>query len=37
VLQKSDGHVVRDPGEVTADEVLRARVSEGEFVVRVDA
>ncbi len=33
VLQKSDGHVVRDPAEVTGDEVLRARVSEGEFTV----
>jgi exodeoxyribonuclease VII large subunit len=37
VLQKTDGHVVRDPDEVTGGEVLRARVSEGEFVVRVDA
>jgi exodeoxyribonuclease VII large subunit len=37
VLQKADGHVVRDPGEVTADEALRARVAEGEFSVRVDA
>ncbi len=37
VLQKTDGHVVRDPDEVTGDEVLRARVAEGEFVVRVDA
>lgn len=37
VLQKADGHVVRDPGEVTADEPLRARVAEGEFSVRVDA
>ena len=36
VLQKADGHVVRDPGEVTADEVLRARVAEGEFQVRAD-
>lgn len=37
VLQKADGHVVRDPGEVTADEALRARVAEGEFSVRVEA
>lgn len=36
VLQRADGHVVRDPGEVTADEALRARVAEGEFTVRVD-
>jgi exodeoxyribonuclease VII large subunit len=37
VLQRADGHVVRDPGEVTADEALRARVAEGEFSVRVEA
>jgi exodeoxyribonuclease VII large subunit len=36
VLQRADGHVVRDPGEVTADEALRARVAEGEFTVRVE-
>ncbi|EGX56312.1 exodeoxyribonuclease VII large subunit [Streptomyces zinciresistens K42] len=36
VLQRADGHAVRDPGEVAADEVLRARVAEGEFSVRVD-
>ncbi|WP_327697444.1 exodeoxyribonuclease VII large subunit [Streptomyces sp. NBC_00459] len=36
VLQRADGHVVRDPGEVAADETLRARVAEGEFTVRVD-
>ncbi|MFJ9719081.1 exodeoxyribonuclease VII large subunit [Streptomyces sp. NPDC101213] len=36
VLQRADGHVVRDPGEVTADETLRARVAAGEFTVRVD-
>ncbi|MFF6993442.1 exodeoxyribonuclease VII large subunit [Streptomyces sp. NPDC008313] len=36
VLQRSDGHVVRDPDEVAADEALRARVAEGEFTVRVD-
>ncbi|MFP3988190.1 exodeoxyribonuclease VII large subunit [Streptomyces sp. E11-3] len=35
VLQKADGHVVRAPDEVTADEALRARVAEGEFTVRV--
>ncbi|MYW64866.1 exodeoxyribonuclease VII large subunit [Streptomyces sp. SID8379] len=35
VLQKPDGHVVRDPGEVAPDEPLRARVAEGEFTVRV--
>ncbi|WP_156725833.1 exodeoxyribonuclease VII large subunit [Streptomyces apocyni] len=35
VLQKADGHVVREPDEVTADEALRARVAEGEFTVRV--
>jgi exodeoxyribonuclease VII large subunit len=37
VLQKADGHVVRDPDEVAAGEALRARVAEGEFTVRVDA
>lgn len=36
VLQRADGHVVRDPAEVAADEPLRARVAEGEFTVRVD-
>ncbi|MEW1642941.1 MULTISPECIES: exodeoxyribonuclease VII large subunit [unclassified Streptomyces] len=36
VLQRADGHVVRDPDEVGADDVLRARVAEGEFSVRVD-
>jgi exodeoxyribonuclease VII large subunit len=36
VLQRADGHVVRDPAEVTADEALRARVAEGEFTVRAD-
>ena len=35
VLQRADGHVVRDPAEVAADEALRARVAEGEFAVRV--
>jgi exodeoxyribonuclease VII large subunit len=37
VLQRADGHVVRDPGEVAADEALRARVAEGEFAVRVES
>lgn len=37
MLQRADGHVVRDPDEVSADEVLRARVAEGEFTVRVEA
>jgi exodeoxyribonuclease VII large subunit len=37
VLQKADGHVVRDAGEVAEGEALRARVAEGEFTVRVDA
>ncbi|MEU0343304.1 exodeoxyribonuclease VII large subunit [Streptomyces bobili] len=36
VLQKADGHVVRDPGQVAADEVLRARVAAGQFTVRAD-
>ncbi|MFD8258363.1 exodeoxyribonuclease VII large subunit [Streptomyces griseoluteus] len=36
VLQKEDGHVVRDPAEVTGGEPLRARVAAGEFAVRVD-
>lgn len=35
VLQRADGHVVRDAGGVSADEELRARVAEGEFTVRV--
>ena len=35
VLQKGDGHVVRSPAEVGAEEPLRARVAEGEFAVRV--
>jgi exodeoxyribonuclease VII large subunit len=37
VLQRADGHAVRDPAEVAPGEALRARVSEGEFSVRVDA
>ncbi|MFD6422722.1 exodeoxyribonuclease VII large subunit [Streptomyces sp. NPDC060198] len=37
VLQRADGHVVRAPAEAGAPgEVLRARVSEGEFAVRVE-
>jgi exodeoxyribonuclease VII large subunit len=35
VLQKGDGAVVRAVGEVAGGEELRARVAEGEFVVRV--
>ena len=35
VLQKADGAAVRSPGEVDAGEELRARVSAGEFRVRV--
>ncbi|MFI1941871.1 exodeoxyribonuclease VII large subunit [Streptomyces purpureus] len=34
VLQRADGHVVRSPDEVAADEELRARVAEGELAVR---
>ncbi|MGI5195134.1 exodeoxyribonuclease VII large subunit [Streptomyces sp. CA-288835] len=37
VLQKTDGHVIRTPDEVAAEEPLRARVAEGEFtVIRAD-
>ncbi|MEU9921332.1 exodeoxyribonuclease VII large subunit [Streptomyces griseoluteus] len=36
VLQKDDGHVVRDPAEVAGGQPLRARVAAGEFAVRVD-
>ncbi|MGW0561957.1 exodeoxyribonuclease VII large subunit [Streptomyces sp. NPDC003016] len=35
VLQRGDGAVVRSPGEVAPGDELRARVSEGEFAVRV--
>jgi exodeoxyribonuclease VII large subunit len=35
VLQKTDGHVVRGPDEVTEGEALRARVADGEFTVKV--
>ncbi|MFD7237485.1 exodeoxyribonuclease VII large subunit [Streptomyces syringium] len=37
VLQHADGSVVRDAGEVTPEEELRARVAEGEFTVRAVA
>ncbi len=37
VLQKADGQVVRAPEEVTAEELLRARVAGGEMTVRRDA
>ncbi|MFF2845318.1 exodeoxyribonuclease VII large subunit [Streptomyces sp. NPDC058001] len=37
VLQRADGHVVRTPDDVTADEELRARVADGEFTVRVES
>ncbi|MBB1261925.1 exodeoxyribonuclease VII large subunit [Streptomyces alkaliterrae] len=36
VLQRTDGAVVRDPGEVAPGEGLRARVAEGEFQVTVN-
>jgi exodeoxyribonuclease VII large subunit len=36
VLQTGEGHVVRRPGEVTAGDLLRARVAEGELAVRVE-
>lgn len=35
VLQRTDGAVVRSPDEVAVGDELRARVSEGEFAVRV--
>ncbi|MFJ8030593.1 exodeoxyribonuclease VII large subunit [Streptomyces sp. NPDC096032] len=35
VLQKADGHAVRDPDEVARGEALRARVADGEFTVKV--
>ncbi|MFD7552491.1 exodeoxyribonuclease VII large subunit [Streptomyces sp. NPDC059578] len=35
VLQRDDGHVVRAPEEAPEGSVLRARVAEGEFSVRV--
>ncbi|MEU2775347.1 exodeoxyribonuclease VII large subunit [Streptomyces sp. NPDC007162] len=36
VLQKGDGKVVRDSGQVEPGEALRARVAEGDFMVRVE-
>lgn len=36
VLQTADGHVVRRPTDVAPGDVLRARVAEGEFAVRVE-
>ncbi|MFF9181432.1 exodeoxyribonuclease VII large subunit [Streptomyces misionensis] len=35
VLQRADGHAVRDPREVSPGEALRARVADGEFKVKV--
>ncbi|WP_455352697.1 exodeoxyribonuclease VII large subunit [Streptomyces sp. SYSU K217416] len=35
VLQRADGHVVRAPDDVSSGEELRARVTAGEFTVRV--
>lgn len=35
VLQRADGHVVRSPEEVSAGQVLHARVAEGAFSVEV--
>jgi len=35
VVQGSDGHVVRDPGDVTPDEALRIRVARGELAAKV--
>lgn len=35
VLQRADGHVVRSPEDVSAGDVLRARVAEGAFSVEV--
>ncbi|WP_037912797.1 exodeoxyribonuclease VII large subunit [Actinacidiphila yeochonensis] len=37
VLQREDGAVVRDPGEVSPGDPLRARVAEGGFAVRVES
>ncbi|MEU5973429.1 exodeoxyribonuclease VII large subunit [Streptomyces sp. NPDC047315] len=36
VLQRTDGGVVRSPADVRDGDALRARVSEGEFAVRVE-
>ncbi|MFD2079299.1 exodeoxyribonuclease VII large subunit [Actinopolymorpha cephalotaxi] len=35
VVQKADGHAVRDPAEVSGGELLAARVAGGQFSVRV--
>lgn len=35
VVQGSDGHVVRDPGDVAPDEALRIRVARGELAAKV--
>jgi len=35
VVQNAGGHVVMDPSEVTAGELLRVRVARGDFGVRV--
>ncbi|MGW5674542.1 exodeoxyribonuclease VII large subunit [Streptomyces sp. NPDC003860] len=37
VLQRADGGVVRSPADVADGDALRARVSEGEFAVRVES
>ena len=37
VVQGSDGHVVRDPGDVAPDEALRIRVARGQLAARVTA
>ncbi|MEU9604839.1 exodeoxyribonuclease VII large subunit [Streptomyces sp. NPDC048057] len=37
VLQRADGGVVRSPADVGGGDALRARVSEGEFAVRVES
>jgi exodeoxyribonuclease VII large subunit len=36
VLQRADGSLVRDPGEVADDERLQVRVAGGRLPVRVD-
>ncbi len=35
VVQREDGHVVRDPADVAADDALRIRVAQGELTARV--
>lgn len=37
VVQRADGHVVRDPAEVAADDELAVRVARGQFAARVAA